>query len=398
MRPLIWFALLFLSALAWAQTAGDVAGSTDRREATEIRAAADKLIASGSPDDVIKGAALLEKAAELEQQASNAERQAMEIEKLKRDLDESQRGHWRDALVSLIPLASTVILAGTLIFQISQARVERKEKREEQAAEARQKEQQRFMDALKEIQTSEKISTAAAIINTFQEEPYRSQVLDMAVKLLLMRESMEEFQTLFMAVMNPLTYDQLPQMQRLCKEVDKSYFTIATPIWNDDTSSTDVTKLNNADRKSFELYSQEQLFLSNKLSGLLRTTPPAGMTVDLSQLNLREMDLSGVDLGTANIAATNWTYVNLDGCDMSRVMEFDNCLLRSTAWWHAARVSKPLLNWLSKSCAYSAKQQYNTKLPVGPEEYAACVAKLEAGGSDVGGSRAWGSNSPANGG
>ncbi len=398
MRPLIWCALLFLAALAWAQTAADQGGSSVRHEATEIRAAADKLIASGSPDDVAKGAALLEKAAALEQQASNAERQAMEIEKLKRDLDDSQRGHWRDALVSLIPLASTVILAGTLIFQISQARAERKEKREEQAAEARQKEQQRFMDALKEIQTSEKISTAAAIINTFQEEPYRSQVLDMAVKLLLMRESMEEFQTLYMAVMNPLTYDQLPQMQRLCKEVDKSYFTIATPIWNEDTSSTDETKLNHADRKVFELYSQEQLFLSNRLAGLLRTPPPAGMIVDLSQLNLREMDLSGVDLGTANISATNWTYVKLDGCDMSRITEFDNCLMRSTAWWHAARISKPLLDWLSKTCAYSAKQQYNTRLPVGAEEYTACVAKLEAGGSDVGGSRAWGSTSPANGG
>jgi hypothetical protein len=316
-------------------------------------------------------------------------------EKLKRDLDESQQSQWKDALVSLIPLASTVILAGTLIFQISQARTERKEKREEQADEAKQKEQQRFMDALKEIQTSEKISTAAALINTFRDEPYRSQVLDMAVTLLLMRENMEEFQTLYMAVMNPLTYHELPQMRRLCKAVDTSYFTLATPIWNEDTLSSDVSKLNDADRKQFELYSQEQLFLSNKLSGLLRTTPPPGMTVDLSQLNLREMDLSGVELGTANISATNWTYVNVDGCDMSRISEFDNCWMRETAWWHAARVSKLFLDWLSKNCPYTAKQPYNSRLAVGPEEYKACVAKLEAGGSDVGGSRAWGARGPA---
>ena len=171
MKPYILCALLVLGALAWAQTAGDGAESTVRREAAEIRAAADKLIASGATDDVAKGTALLEKAVELEQQDSNAQKQSLEIAKLKRDLDDSQESHWKDALVSLIPLASTVILAGTLIFQISQARTERKEKREEQAAEAKQKEQQRFMDALKEIQTSEKISTAAALINTFREEP-----------------------------------------------------------------------------------------------------------------------------------------------------------------------------------------------------------------------------------
>ena len=220
----------------------------------------------------------------------------------------------------------------------------------------------------------------------------------MAVTLLLMRETVEEFQTLYMAVMNPLTYHELPQMRRLCKAMDTSYFTISTPIWNESTLSSDVSKLSVADRKLFGLYSQEQIFLSNKLAGLLRTNPPPTMTVDLSQLVLREMDLSGVDLGMANIAATNWTYVNVDGCDISRVTEVDNCWMRETAWWHAARISKPLLDWLARNRPYEANQQYNTRLLVGAEEYTACVAKLEAGGSDIGGSRAWGSRSPANGG
>jgi len=89
------------------------------------------------------------------------------------------------------------------------------------------------------------------------------------------------------------------------------------------------------------------------------------------------------------VAATNWTYVNLDGCDMSRVTEFDNCQVSATAWWHAARISKPFLDFLLKEAPYSPREMYNTKLPVGPEEYAACVAKLQAGGSEVGGSRAW---------
>lgn len=408
-KLLAWCALLVgVGARTLPQNADDGSGAATKREVAEIRTAADKLIASGVPEDVTKGAALLEKAAELEQARSSAEKLAMEREKLSWDLEQSRGSHWKETLVTFIPLATTVILAGTLIFQIQQARVERWERRMDAAEdakqkmierddrraaaaeEAKQKEKQRFMDALKDLQTSEKISTAAALINTFREEPYRSWVLDTAVTMLLTRETIDEFETLYMEVMNPLTYDNMPQMRRLCKEVDSSFFLIATPIWNDKTSSSDVEKLNDKDRKLFELYSGQQLFLSNKLAGLLRNPAPEGVTVDLSGLNLREMDLSGVDLGTASVSATNWTFVNVDDCDLSRVMEFENCYVGSTAWWHAARISKPLLEWLAKNFPYSPEQRYNTKRTLGVKEYAACVAKLEAGGSETGGSRARG--------
>ncbi len=355
---------------------------TTKQERMAIRAAANKLISSGNPDDVAKGTALLEKANELEQQESNAEKLALDREKLKRDLDDAEHNHWRDALVSFIPLASTIILAATLIFQISKDREERKEKRAEQVVEAKQKEQQRYMDTLKEIQTSEKISTAAALINTFNDEPFRTQARDLAVTLLLMRKNFDDFEAMYMAVMNPLTYDKMPQMWRLCKAVDGAYFTIATPIWNDSTASSDVSKLKEKDHKLFDLYSQEQVFLSNKLAELLHIAPPPGVKVDLSQLNLRNIDLSGVDLGDANIAATNWNFVNVDGCDMSKVTEFENCWMWTTAWWHAAKISQPLLQRLTEHCPYSPTDRYNTKSPVGPEEYRDCLAKLAAGGSD----------------
>ena len=371
----------------------------------------------GSPDDVAKGAALLEKAAALEHEAANADKLAMERQKLKQELEESKPKHrWSEILVSYIPLATTMILAGTLIFQITQASIERREKREERAAEAKdreqqrmteaeeraaeaaRKEQQRYTDALKEIQSSEKVSVAGTLINTFMDGPYRSQILDKTLTLLLRRETMEDFQSLYREVMNPLTYDLFPQMRRLYTEVDTEFFRIATPIWDESTFSNQVTKLSDQDRKLYELRDQEQLFLSNKLADLLRTRPPEGVQVDLSQLNLRNMDLSGVDLGTANIAATNWNYVDLDGCDMSQVTQFDNCSMYSTAWWHAARISKPLLDWLAKGYAYSEKQRYSGDLPTGPEEYAMCVAKLAAGGSEIGGSRPWGSRKTATGG
>ncbi|HWY20489.1 MAG TPA: hypothetical protein VNX26_04665 [Candidatus Acidoferrum sp.] len=405
-----WALLLLggLGALTWAQNAEDARDAAARREAAEIRATADRLIASGVPDDVAKGAVLLEKAAGLEQARSNAEKLALEREKLRWDLQNSQGSHWKETFIAFTPLFTTLILAGTLIFQIQQAQRERRDRRIEAAedarqkkierddrramaeAEAKRKEKQRFTDALKDLQTSERISTAAALINTFREEPYRSWVLETAVTMLLARETMAEFQTLYMEMLNPLTYDNMPQIRRLCKEVDSSYFLIATPIWDEQTASSDTAKLSEKDRKLFQLYSEQQSFLSSKLAGLLHNAAPAGVSVDLSGLVLRDMDLSGVDLGTAIIAASNWNFVNVDECDMSRITEFDNCVVYYTAWWHAARISKLLLQHLAKNFPYSPEQRYNTKRPLGTEEYSACVARLEAGGSETGGSRARG--------
>lgn len=388
--------LIVVCASAVGQSASGGDDATVRRQSTEIRATAEKLISSGVPDDVIKGTALLQKALELEQMQTSAEKLALEREKLKRDLEESQRSHWKDLLVTLIPLASTIILAGTLIFQIAQATAERNEKRleaaeedrrkdeerkqarEQSETEARQKEKLRFMDALRDLWASEKVSTAAALINTFRDEPYRSWVMNTAMTILLSRKTLDEFTAVYMDVMNPLTYEDLPRMSQLCKEVDQAYFDIATPVWNEKTQSADVSKLSPEDRKRFELHSSQQKFLSQKLAGLLHKPAPASVAVDLSGLCLRDMQLSGVDMAAANISGTNWSFVNADDCDMSHVTEFSDCMMGWTAWWHASRINKPLLEHLEKNYPYVPGQNYNTKSPVNPEEYAASVARLKA--------------------
>lgn len=401
MKRALWLGfplLVVVCASAVAQNGVDAGDATVRRQSAEIRATADKLISSGIPDDVAKGTVLLEKALELEQMQSSAEKLALEREKLKRDLEESRQSHWKDTLVTVIPLLSTIILAGTLIFQIAQARAERNEKRleaaeedkrkaeersqarEQSEAEARQKEKLRFMDALRDLWASEKVSTAAALINTFREEPYRSWVMNTALTILLSRKTLDEFTAVYMDVMNPLTYDDLPRMSQLCKEVDQLYFDIATPVWNEATQSPDVDKLSPEDRERFELHSSQQSFLSQKLAGLLHKPAPSGATVDLSGLCLRSMELSGVDLGAVNISETNWSFVNVDECDMSQITEFSDCVVRWTAWWHASRISNLLLEYLAKNYPYIPGQQYNTKSAVNPEEYAANVARLKASG------------------
>ncbi|MGD0569550.1 MAG: flagellar export protein FliJ [Candidatus Sulfotelmatobacter sp.] len=408
------FVAFLLSASACAQNALKAADQPAISDAAQIRATADKLINSGVPDDVIRGASLLEKADQLEQAQLNVERLALEKEKLRLDLAASQGSHWKDTLVTFIPLATTVILAGTLIFQIQQARVERwqrrvdaaedakqkkierDDRREAAAVEAEQKKEQRFMDALRDLQTSDN-ATAVALINTFREEPYRRRALVVTVNRLLAQKTMAEFEALYMDVVNPLTYNDLPQIVRLCKEVDSSYFSIATAVWNEKTRQNEVEKLSPEDRARLDLYLSEQGFLSQKLAALLHTPAPAGVPVDLSNLVLRDVKLSGVNLGAANISGASWNYVNTDDSDMSRIVEFDGCRMRLTAWWHASRVSRPLLEHLKKNFPFSLGSEYSTERPLSADDYAACVAKLEAGGSETGGSRAPGAASARNG-
>ena len=395
--------LAFWTTATQAQTPAD---TTTQREAAQLRATADKLLADANPDDAAKAAALLEKAAALDQQQATAEKLAMERLKLKHELEASDQSHWLAAFVNFIPLATTIILAGTLIFQISQARSERQDKQKEREDEARDKqlerefnakdkEDQRFMDALNDIQTSEHISTAATLINTFQDEPYKTRILNMAVTLLLSRKTMDEFERLFLDVMNPLTYDKMPQMQSLCRQVDANYFQVSTPTWDDNLGDNDLTKFSPEDRKTFDLLNAQQLFLSSKLGALLRTRAPGNTQVDLSKLVLREMDLSGVDLGSPNVAAANWTYCNLDGADMSAITQFDNSRMSQTAWWHAARVSQPFIDFLVKKVPYNPRERYNSALPVSQQDFDSSVAKLRAGGTEVGGSRARATGIPA---
>jgi hypothetical protein len=63
---------------------------------------------------------------------------------------------------------------------------------------------------------------------------------------------------------------------------------------------------------------------------------------------------------------------------MSHITEFGDCMVRWTAWWHASRISKPLLEYLEKNYPYVPGQNYNTKSPVNAEEYAASVTRLKA--------------------
>jgi len=407
------FVAILAGVPACAQSTPNPVSSTPIPEAAQIRATGNKLIARGVSEDVIKGAALLEKADQLEQAQLNAEKLALEKEKLRLDLAASQGGHWKDLVATFIPLATTIILAGTFIWQMVTARrerwdkqrdaekedvrkaEERAEQRKRDAEEASQKERQRFTDALRDLWRAEKISVASALLGSFREEPYRTWAMDTAVNMLLSRETIDEFTTLYMDVLNPITYEQLPRIAKLCGSVDASYDHIAEPVWNEKTRRYEVERLSPEHRAQFDLYLNEQGFLSQKLAALLRTPVPAGVSVDLSNLVLRDIDLSGLDLGAANISGARWSFIRIDDCDMSGIVEFNGCRTSLTAWWHASRIRRPLLEHLKKNFPFSQGSEYNTKHPVSVAEYTACVAKLDAGGSETGGSRAPGMASPA---
>jgi len=386
-------AALVCVVVAGMAVAVDPTAINTKADVAKIRADASKLIASGNPDDVTKGAALLQKALELEQLQANVDKLSVEQEKLRQDM-ESQKSGWKEALVTLGPILTTMILAGTLIYQIWLARSERREKRredreegdrkalerkdarEKSEAEDRQKEKLRFMDALRDIWTSEKISTTSALISTFRDEPYRSWVMNTAVSILLSRNSMEEFTSLFMQVMNPLQDSDIPYVTTLCKEVDRSYFQLSSPVWDPTLHRADRGKLTEHNRKRFDLLDAQQIFLSQKLAAFLRLSTAAGKKADLSGMCLRESDLSGADLGTMNLTDANWNYLNVEDCDFGHISEFGGMFMTYTAWWHAKAINKPLLDYLTTNYPYVAGGDYNSKRILSQEDYNSSLGRL----------------------
>jgi hypothetical protein len=384
MRPIVWCVLLLIvaSVPGWGQSAANGSGAAAGREAAEIRASADKLIASGVPDDVAKGAALLEKASAIEQAQINAEKTATEQQKLQKELDDEQSSRWKSFATNLAPLVTTIVLAGTLIFQILQSRAERHEKSLERIVEAKNTAKDDFTDALKNTQLLEGISPAAAWINSITEEPYRSAARKLGTKLMMRAKTFDDFQDLFGELMDPVTPDKMEELMKLSRGLDTIYNPKKpelVPLWDKrqkglELKPEDLVKLEVGDRLE-----QEQGLLSQRLGSLLRGRAAGDAAPDLHAIGLTNVDLSGCDLRGANIAMTAWNWVNLDDCDMSGITEFQFSAFYSTAWWHVSAMSAGLLEHLKANYAYAPGQNCWSKIPVSAEEYAASIARLAEG-------------------
>jgi Pentapeptide repeats (8 copies) len=348
-----------------------------------IREKAVALLKTDAAGAASEAAGLLKTAADIEQQLANTLKLDADRKKVERDLIDSHHSLKKDMLVAATPLVTTAILAGTLVFQIYQAREQAKEarsadaeKREELTRQAQQAEQVRFTDALKLIQTSEKISPAAMLLNTFTAEPQRSAARQMVLKLMVRAKSESDFEDLFSGNIEPITYADLPILIQLNRSITSRYMPLA--IVNSTTHLIDTSSFDTQKKDDFDLLVSEIQFTSQKIGFLLERPRPTTSELDLSNTSLSGIKIRGANLRNADISGISMTSVELDGSDLSDIKKFQNSYFYYTAWWRVSRIGKPLLTYLMEHSPYQKGDPYPDALSVTNDDYLTNVTRLES--------------------
>jgi len=382
MRRALFALLLILSFVAAPRAFGQAADAQQPAPAAQLRAIARKLMASGNVDDAAKAADLLAKASSIDAQDAATLKAEAQTRQLNAPTSE---GGWK-VLVDITPFLSFVIVALGFFVNSAQARTAEREKREEAArqqkadAEKAARDQQaaeeeRWSQAVALIQKSEDFSPAAAILSTFQTTAHAALARSTAVTVMLNAKKFSNFSDLFNTFMEPVTPANLPQVLAMLRSVSITLAPLISKAWVN--GQVDTSPLTAAEVESYALLLRERSFLGAKAAPLLRQPRAPGEVMDLSDIGLDNIDLSGADL-RGFMAPYIWNYVNLDGADLRGMRNIDNSWPFLTAWWHAGHIDADFLALLVERAPFDPAQAINTNRGKSAQDYRAAVARLRA--------------------
>jgi hypothetical protein len=378
--------LLLLPICVKSQTPANAAPPST--ESAQLRATAQTLLATGSTDDTLKAAELLDKASEID--ARNAE--ILKTNAQRKQLEQSGPT-WKSFVNDFSPLITVLVLAGTFIFNMSQARIAEREKREDDDRQREDKRQdiarqdsadekkraddetKRYTDAMELIQKAEDFSPTAALIRTFTTEPYRSEARQIGRDVLLLTKSYDRFQDLFNTVVEPVTYENIGLVINLLRTVHINFGPLLTKSWVKGVS--DFSSFTPKELAMYDLLLNERKFLSVKVATALKQPRDSTIPFDLSNLGFDACSFTGVDLRNTIITPAVWNRVNLDGADLRGIIDFQNCWFFDTAWWHAAHIDQPFIDYLKINCAYKDAQDSNSPQPISQKDYDENITRLE---------------------
>jgi hypothetical protein len=357
-------------------------------ESAQLRATAQKLLATGTTDDTLKAAELLDRASQID--ARNAE--ILKTNAERQQLQQSGPA-WKSFVNDFSPLITVLVLAGTFIFNMIQARITEKDKRKDDERQRQEKlqdierqriadaqkqdadEKRRYTDAAELIGKDEDISPAATLIRTFTTEPYRSEARQLGRQILLKTNSYDRFQDLFSTVVEPVTYENIGLVIDLLRTVHINFGPLLTKSWVKGVS--DFSSFTPRELATYDLLLNERKFLSVKVATALQQPRDSTIPLDLSNLGFDACSFTGVDLRNTIITPANWNRVNLDGTDLRGIIDFQNCWFFDTAWWHASRIDKPFIEYLKINCPYRDTQDFNSPQPISQKDYDENITRLE---------------------
>ena len=196
----------------------------------------------------------------------------------RRNLEQPPTESWKTLVGTLIPVVSTLIVAGTLIFNIYQGRVTESEKVRDRALQHESDERKRLDQAMETLQRTGSISPSALLINTFTIEPYRSEARRVGRSILPRIKDYSEFTELFASVYEPLTEPDVPAVLTLLRSVNENLRPSIVKAWT--TGKENLSILTADEMTQYRLYAAEQRFLSERSQPFCAShTPPCSLSI-----------------------------------------------------------------------------------------------------------------------
>lgn len=324
---------------------------------------------------VSKAGELLKLASEIESQRAEARKLVAEERKITLDINEFQRRTASDDrkayIALLVPMFTTVILAGTLVLQSYQFARSEADKQAEARRQADAAEDVRWADAIKLLAQSENLSPAGVLLKSFANSGrYGAQAYQTAVQILVKTDDPQLFASLFGSVFDPVDWNNLPQVFELDRILDSNCNSLSFK------QVSNVTKLNETETNELDHLNTKVQFITTKFAPVLKGPRPAGVKLDLRSVDLWTGDFQGADLSGANLGETNLTYLDLRGANLTGITEYQGAAFVGTAWWRASRIGRSLLEYLVKAYPFDPSGIYASSQSIPKSEYEDQVARL----------------------
>jgi uncharacterized protein YjbI with pentapeptide repeats len=353
----------------------------------KLREIATSILEKSNDDGVARNAGeLLKLAAEIENQRADARKLTVEEQKISFDVNESRhrlKSDDRKAYIALLaPVFTTFILACTLVMQNCQFQQSERDKQSEARKQAELAEDTRWTEAVKLLRESDKISPAGALLKSFANSSHGALAYKTAVEILLKTDDPQAFANLFGSVLDPVDWNNLPQVVDLNRKVDSQRSALSSKSWDKRKQLIDESKLNKAEKLQLDQLTTKVQFITARIATTFRGPRPSGVSLDLRSTDLWTGDFRGADLSGANLSDADLTYLNLEGANLSGITEYQQVRFTASAWWQASKIGKGLLEYLVKGYPFEAGSlNYNSETSVSKADYEAAVAKLRQSAS-----------------
>jgi hypothetical protein len=281
--------------------------------------------------------------------AEEARKLTLEADNLRRT---SRSENARFYVSVLAPLISAAVLAGTLIFQISDSRTEARANADAELSKS--------VAALGHPDPLQSTLAASQLQFLYGSEDYRNKARQMAIGLMRMVVRPELADSVFTPLLRDTRWPEINEVLSINRALLDKHNYVSDQLDGEDAAEAEMadprrrpagrSRLTEEDLDA--LYGQLR-FVGGELSAYLRGTVagprPTDVELDLSGTAWFNVDLTGADLHGANLENAWLSSVDLEQADLSKIERVTGSFwYGKTSWWRARAISPALLAYLEE--------------------------------------------------